>query len=135
MLTEGALRFASIVGGATWSGPVKTNAASTIGDVQAAAVRRDGTAIFSQDGTGFVNVYQGDNGGTLHNGFVRADKRNEVANANNLDIPLRRPPHGPDHPSSRPARPARRDVERRPAPLRRGPAPLPDPADVTGPLR
>jgi len=67
--TQGALRFASIDGGATWSGPVKTNAASTIGDVQAAAVRRDGTAIFSQDGTGFVNVYQGDNGGTLHNDF------------------------------------------------------------------
>ena len=67
--TQGALRFASIDGGATWSGPVKTNAASTIGDVQAAAGRRDGTAIFSQDGTGFVNVYQGDNGGTLHNDF------------------------------------------------------------------
>ena len=67
--TQGAIRFASIDGGATWSGPVKTNSASTIGDVQAAALRRDGTPIFSQDGTGFVNVYQGDNGGTLHNDF------------------------------------------------------------------
>jgi hypothetical protein len=67
--TQGALRFASIDGGATWSGPVKTNPASTIGDVQAAALRRDGTPLFSQDGTGFVNVYQGDNGGTLHNDF------------------------------------------------------------------
>jgi hypothetical protein len=67
--TQGALRFASIDGGATWSGPVKTNPASTIGDIQAAALRSDGTPLFSQDGTGFVNVYQGDNGGTLHNDF------------------------------------------------------------------
>jgi len=68
--TQGALRFASIDGGATWSGPVKTNAASTIGDVQASALRSDGTPIFTQDGTGFINVYQGDNGGTLHNVFT-----------------------------------------------------------------
>jgi hypothetical protein len=68
--TQGALRFASIDGGTSWSGPVKTNAASTIGDVQASALRRDGTPIFSQDGTGFVNVYQGDNGGTLQNDFT-----------------------------------------------------------------
>ncbi len=67
--TQGALRFASIDGGATWSGPVKTNPASTIGDVQASALRSDGTPLFSQDGTGFVNLYQGDNGGTLHNDF------------------------------------------------------------------
>jgi hypothetical protein len=67
--TQGALRFASIDGGSTWSGPVKTNAASTIGDIQASALRGDGTPLFSQDGTGFINVYQGDNGGTLHNDF------------------------------------------------------------------
>jgi len=67
--TQGALRFASIDGGASWSGPVKTNPASTIGDVQASALRRDGAPLFSQDGTGFVNVYQGDNGGTLRNDF------------------------------------------------------------------
>jgi hypothetical protein len=67
--TQGALRFASIDGGASWSGPVKTNPASTIGDIQASALRPDGTPLFSQDGTGFVNVYQGDNGGTLHNDF------------------------------------------------------------------
>jgi hypothetical protein len=66
---QGALRFASIDGGTTWSGPVKTNPASTIGDVQASAIRRDGTPVFTQDGTGFINVYQGDNGGSLHNGF------------------------------------------------------------------
>jgi hypothetical protein len=68
--TQGALRFASIDGGATWSGPVKTNPSSTIGDVQAAALRRDGTPVYTQDGTGFLNVYQGDNGGTLHNDFT-----------------------------------------------------------------
>jgi hypothetical protein len=67
--TQGALRFASIDGGASWSGPVKTNPASTIGDVQASALRRDGTPLFSQDGTGFLNVYQGDNGGTKNNAF------------------------------------------------------------------
>jgi hypothetical protein len=68
--TQGALRFASIDGGASWSGPVKTNASSTIGDVQASALRYNGTPIFSQDGTGFLNVYQGDNGGSLHNNFT-----------------------------------------------------------------
>lgn len=68
--TQGALRFASIDGGASWSGPVKTNQASTIGDVQASAIRRDGTPVFSQDGTGFLNVYQGDNGATLQNDFT-----------------------------------------------------------------
>ncbi len=68
--TQGALRFASIDGGATWSGPVKTNPASTIGDVQASALRRDGTPLFSQDGTGFLNVYQGDNGSARHNVFT-----------------------------------------------------------------
>ena len=65
--TQGALRFVSIDGGVTWSGPVKTNPSSTIGDVQASALRRDGTPIFTQDGTGFIKVYHGDNGGTLHN--------------------------------------------------------------------
>jgi hypothetical protein len=75
--TQGALRFASIDGGATWSGPVKTNASSTIGDVQASALRRDGTPMFTQDGTGFLNVYQGDNGGTLHNTFTSCCGYNE----------------------------------------------------------
>jgi hypothetical protein len=68
--TSGALRFTSTDGGVSWSGPVKTHPASRIGDVQAAAVRRDGTPLFSQDGTGFVNVYQGDNGETLNNDFT-----------------------------------------------------------------
>ncbi|HEX6490914.1 MAG TPA: hypothetical protein VF002_06030 [Gaiellaceae bacterium] len=67
--TSGLLRFSSSNGGVSWSGPFTTNPASTIGDVQAAAVRRDGTPLFSQDGTGFINVYQGDNGETLNNAF------------------------------------------------------------------
>jgi hypothetical protein len=65
----GALRFDSKNGGAAWSGPFLTNAASTIGDVQASALKGDGTPLFSQDGTGFLNVYQGDSGQSLHNAF------------------------------------------------------------------
>ena len=68
--TAGALRFTSTDNGVSWSGPVKTNPSSRIGDVQASALRRDGTPMFSQDGTGFVNVYQGDNGETLNNDFT-----------------------------------------------------------------
>src|SRR5581483_392969 len=41
-----------------------------IGDVQASALRPDGTPLFSQDGTGFINVYQGDNGEILNNDFA-----------------------------------------------------------------
>jgi len=67
--TAGVVRFSSTNGGSTWTGPLKTNAASTIGDVQAVALRRDGVPIFSQDGTGFINVYQGDNGESLGNAF------------------------------------------------------------------
>jgi hypothetical protein len=68
--TSGVLRFASTDDGATWSGPFKTNPTSRIGDVQAAAQRRDGTPMFSQDGTGFVNVYQGVNGEIANNDFT-----------------------------------------------------------------
>jgi hypothetical protein len=54
-------------GGTSWTGPAKTGSTDT-GDVQAAAARPDGTPLFSQDGTGFVNVYQGSGG---HNVFPR----------------------------------------------------------------
>jgi hypothetical protein len=67
--TSGVLRFSSTNSGVTWTGPVKANAASTIGDVQASAMRGDGTPIVSQDGTNFLNVYQGDNGESLSNAF------------------------------------------------------------------
>lgn len=68
--TSGVLRFASTDKGLHWSGPSKANAASRIGDVQASAMRPDGTPMFSQDGTGFINVYQGDNGEILNNDFT-----------------------------------------------------------------
>jgi hypothetical protein len=65
----GVATYTSSNGGASWSGPVKTKSTDT-GDVQAAAVRKDGTPLFSQDGTGFVNVYQGAGGDQVHNLFT-----------------------------------------------------------------
>lgn len=55
--------------GASWSGPGKTASKDT-GDVQAAAARKDGTPLFSQDGTGFLNVFQGVGGEVTHNIFT-----------------------------------------------------------------
>jgi hypothetical protein len=65
---NGVESFTSSNGGASWTGPSKTGSTDT-GDVQAAAVRKDGTPIFSQDGTGFVNVFQGAGGDAMHNIF------------------------------------------------------------------
>src|SRR6185437_3467224 len=64
---DGVVAFTS-ANGARWSGPAKTKSTDT-GDVQSAAVRKDGTPLFSQDGTGFVNVFQGASGETVHNIF------------------------------------------------------------------
>jgi len=66
---DGVVSFTSTNGGASWSGPAKTKSTDT-GDVQAAAVRKDGTPLFSQDGTGFLNVFQGPAGDTVHNVFT-----------------------------------------------------------------
>jgi hypothetical protein len=55
----GVVRSTSNDGGATWSAPAKVPQPSSVGDVQAGAVRPDGTTLFSQDGTGFVNVFTG----------------------------------------------------------------------------
>lgn len=66
---DGVVSFTSTNGGASWSGPAKTKSTDT-GDVQAAAVRKDGTPLFSQDGTGFLNVFQGPAGDTTHNIFT-----------------------------------------------------------------
>ncbi len=63
---QGVVRFMSSDGGASWSGPAGTGS-HDIGDVQAGAARPDGTMLFSQDGTGFVNVFQG--GASAHNVF------------------------------------------------------------------
>jgi hypothetical protein len=62
---DGVVTFSSPGGGTSWSGPGKT-ASSDTGDVQEAAVRKDGTTLFAQDGTGFVDVYQG---ALVHNVF------------------------------------------------------------------
>jgi hypothetical protein len=66
----GVVSYASHNNGASWTGPAKTSS-TDVGDVQAAAARKDGTPLFSQDGTGFVNVYQGAGGETVHNAFPR----------------------------------------------------------------
>lgn len=54
---DGVVSYTS-ANGSSWSGPTKTGSADT-GDVQAAAARADGTPFFTQDGTGFLNVYTG----------------------------------------------------------------------------
>jgi hypothetical protein len=65
---QGVLRWESTSDGATWTGPTATQSTS-IGDVQAAAVRPDGTPMFTQDGTFGVVVYQGLNGEVSHTVF------------------------------------------------------------------
>ena len=62
---QGVLRWESTSGGASWSGPVATHSTS-LADMQAAAVRPDGTPMFTQDGTFGVVVYQGLNGEVSH---------------------------------------------------------------------
>jgi hypothetical protein len=56
---QGVVRSTSSDGGASWSAPVKAAQATSVGDVQAGAVRPDGATLFSQDGTSFLNVFVG----------------------------------------------------------------------------
>lgn len=65
---DGVARLTSTDDGQTWTGPVQTQS-HDVGGVVGAAVRPDGTPLFSQDGTGFVNVFQGSNGEVVHNVF------------------------------------------------------------------
>jgi hypothetical protein len=65
---QGVVRSTSSDGGGTWSAPVATES-KDVGDVQAGALRPDGTPLFSQDGTGFVNVYTGTGGEAVANAF------------------------------------------------------------------
>ena len=65
---QGVLRWESTSDGASWSGPTATRSTS-LGDVQAAAVRPDGTPMFTQDGTFGVVVYQGLDGEVSHTVF------------------------------------------------------------------
>src|SRR5579884_4398603 len=66
---DGVARLTSTDDGETWTGPIQTQS-HDVGGVRAAAVRSDGTPLFTQDGTGFVNVFQGLDGETVHNVFA-----------------------------------------------------------------
>ena len=66
---QGVLRWESSSDGASWSGPFKTGSPN-LGDVEGAAVRSDGTPMFSQDSTFGITVYQGLNGETSNTVFT-----------------------------------------------------------------
>ena len=66
----GVGRMTSSDDGQTWTGPIQTQS-HTVGPVEGAAVAPDGTPYFSQDGTGFVNVFRGLNGESVKNVFPR----------------------------------------------------------------
>jgi hypothetical protein len=66
---DGVVRLSSSDDGATWAAPVQT-LSHDLADVGSAAVRPDGTPLFTQStGTGLVNVYEGLNGETMTNVF------------------------------------------------------------------
>ena len=67
---NGVGRLTSTDDGQSWSGPVQTQSHTT-GPVESAAVLPDGTPVFSQDGTGFVNVFRGLNGEQVKNVYTR----------------------------------------------------------------
>src|SRR4051812_42824952 len=67
---QGVARLTSTDDGQSWTGPIQTQS-HTVGGVIGAAVAPDGTVYFSQDGTGFVNVFRGPNGETVKNIFPR----------------------------------------------------------------
>src|SRR4051812_297722 len=67
---NGVGRLTSTDDGLSWSGPVQTQSHTT-GPVESAAVLPDGTPVFSQDGTGFVNVFRGLNGDQVKNVYTR----------------------------------------------------------------
>ena len=66
---QGVARMTSVDDGQTWAGPFQTQS-HDVGGVQGAAVAPDGTVYFSQDGTGFVNVFRGENGDTMRNVYT-----------------------------------------------------------------
>jgi hypothetical protein len=66
----GVGRMTSTDDGQTWTGPIQT-LSHTVGGVEGAAVGPDGTPYWSQDGTGFVNVFKGLNGESVKNVFSR----------------------------------------------------------------
>src|SRR5712691_1001811 len=66
---DGVARFTSSDDGATWAPPVQTDV-TRITDVGSAATLVDGTPVFTQIGTGFVNLYRGLNGESVQNVFT-----------------------------------------------------------------
>jgi hypothetical protein len=67
---NGVGRLTSTDDGQTWTGPVQTDSHTT-GGVESATVLPDGTPLFAQDGTGFVNVFRGLNGEQSKNVYTR----------------------------------------------------------------
>lgn len=65
---SGVARMTSTNDGASWTGPIQTQS-HDVGGVVGATVGPDGTPYFVQNGTGFVNVFKGLNGGTMRNVF------------------------------------------------------------------
>jgi hypothetical protein len=72
----GVGRMTSTDDGVTWTGPIQT-LSHTTGPVESATVLADGTPLFAQDGTGFVNVFRGLNGETVKNVYSRCCGYNE----------------------------------------------------------
>jgi len=66
---QGVARLTSTDDGNTWTGPIQT-LSHDVGGVESAAVAPDGTPLFSQDGTGFVNVFRGLNGEQVENVYT-----------------------------------------------------------------
>lgn len=66
---QGVIRWESTNDGGNWSGPFATHSPN-LGDVEGAAVRPDGTPMFSQDSTFGVTVYQGLDGEVSHTVFT-----------------------------------------------------------------
>ena len=67
---QGVGRLTSTDDGVSWTGPIQTQSHTT-GPVESATVLADGTPLFAQDGTGFVNVFRGLNGETVKNVYTR----------------------------------------------------------------
>lgn len=67
---SGVERFESTDDGASWSGPFAIVSPSTTGPVVSAAVRPDGTPMFTQDSTAGITVFQGLDGEQSHNVFA-----------------------------------------------------------------
>jgi hypothetical protein len=67
---QGVGRLTSTDDGVSWTGPIQTQSHTT-GPVESATILADGTPLFTQDGTGFVNVFRGLNGETVKNVYTR----------------------------------------------------------------